>query len=95
MYPITATGIANRLNISYSHMANLLRWELGCSFGDLLLRKRVDDAKRLLLTTDLSITEIALNTGFTDSSYFIRKFSHLVGITPLKYRTENLKRIRE
>lgn len=93
--PLTAVDVANRLNISYSHMANLLRWELGSSFGDLLLKKRVDAAKRLLLTTDLSITEVGLNTGFTDASYFIRKFSSLVGITPYKYRTEHLKCIQK
>ena len=91
--PLTAADAAERLNISYSHMANLLRWELGSSFGDLLLKKRVDAAKRLLLTTNLSITEIGLNTGFTDASYFIRKFSSLVGTTPYKYRTENLKHL--
>lgn len=92
--PLTAAEAAELLHISYSHMANLLRWELGTTFGELLLQKRIDAAKRLLLTTDLSITEVGLHVGFSDTSYFIRRFSALVGTTPHKYRAENLKLLR-
>ena len=89
MYPLTAAEIAARVNISYSHMANLIRWERSATFNELLLKKRVDAAKKLLLTTELSITEIGNRTGFGDTSYFIKKFSASAGITPHKYRTEN------
>ena len=91
--PITATDVARRINISYSHMATILSRELNTSFSELLLNERINAAKRLLLTTDMSITEIALDAGFTDSSYFIKKFHKFTGTTPHKYRTENLKRI--
>lgn len=89
MYPMTAAEIAARVNISYSHMANLIRWERSTTFNALLLKKRVDAAKKLLLTTELSITEIGNRTGFGDTSYFIKKFGASAGITPHKYRTEN------
>ena len=83
---IDACKIAAELNISYSYMANLIHKELNTNFGDLVLSARVDAAKRLLLTTDMSITDIALETGFTDSSYFIKKFRLFTGTTPHKYR---------
>lgn len=89
MKPLTAADIAARVSISYSHMANLLRWERKAAFHELLLKKRVDAAKKLLLTTELSITEIGMRTGFGDTSYFIKKFSACAGITPHKYRAEN------
>ena len=46
MYPLTAAEIAARVNISYSHMANLIRWERSATFNELLLKKRVDAAKK-------------------------------------------------
>ena len=91
--PITAAEVAKRMNISYSYMATLLSRELNTSFGELLLSERIGAAKRLLLTTNMSITEIALDAGFTDASYFIKKFRAFTGTTPYKYRMENLKRI--
>ena len=86
---LTAGEVAARLNISYSYMAALLRKELHVSFGGLLLKERIAAAKKLLLATDMSITEIALETGFTDSSYFIKKFRAAAGMTPHKYRRIN------
>ncbi len=91
--PISASEMAEQLNISYSYMASLLHRELNTGFGELLLSERISAAKRLLLTTDKSITEIALDCGFTDSSYFIKKFRTHTGTTPYKYRAENLGRI--
>ena len=90
---LTAKDVAKRLNISYSYMATLLSRELNSSFSELLLSERINAAKRLLLTTDMSITDIALDTGFGDSSYFIKKFRIAAGITPYQYRSLNLKRI--
>ena len=91
--PLAATEVAAALNVSYSYMAGLLRQEMGTSFGELLLSERIAAAKRLLLTTDLPITDVALDAGFTDSSYFIKKFRTATGTTPHKYRVENLRRI--
>ncbi len=90
---ISAEYTAKKLNISYSHMAALINRELNTNFKDLLLKARIDAAKRFLLTTDFSVTDIALESGFTDSSYFIKKFREYTGTTPYKYRLENLKRI--
>lgn len=50
---------------------------------------KLEDAKKLLLKTDIPITEIALNVGFNDTSYFISLFKNQFGISPLKYRKTN------
>jgi len=47
---------------------------------------RINNAKVLLKTTDLSILEIALESGFKSSSYFSRIFKRTMGITPGEYR---------
>ena len=88
--PLEANRVARELNISYSYLSTLLHRELKTNFGDLLLKARIDASKKLLLTTDMSITDIALESGFTDSSYFIKKFRTYTGTTPHKYRSDNL-----
>ena len=47
---------------------------------------KLSDAKKLLLETDASVTEIALDVGFNDAAYFINLFRKSYGITPLQYR---------
>jgi len=47
---------------------------------------RLAKAKALLLTTKDSICEIAISTGFSDNSYFTRKFKELYGISPSAMR---------
>ncbi len=87
---LTAQNVARSINLSYSHMAKLLREECGMSFGELLLSRRIEAAKRLLLTTDMSVTDIGISLGFADASYFIKRFGERVGLTPYRYREDNL-----
>ncbi len=47
---------------------------------------RIEKASKLLLSTDISVTDIAYSTGFNDLSYFIKTFKAIKGITPAKYR---------
>jgi YesN/AraC family two-component response regulator len=47
---------------------------------------RVEESKHLLLSTDLSLVEIAIAVGFPDQSYFCKVFKKTVGLTPGKFR---------
>ena len=47
---------------------------------------RIEMACNMLLTTDLSITDICLNCGFNDLSYFIKTFKKEKNISPKKFR---------
>ena len=47
---------------------------------------RIQTAKKLLESTDLSVTEIAMRCGFNSSSYFTKQFHALTGKTPAQYR---------
>ncbi|MDR1375162.1 MAG: helix-turn-helix domain-containing protein, partial [Treponema sp.] len=53
---------------------------------DYLARIRIDAAKRLLSTSDLSISQVAEMTGFQDYRGFSRAFTQLEKLTPSKYR---------
>lgn len=89
--PITATGTAKAFNISYSYMAKLLSVEGGIAFCDMLLAARIDIAKRMIASTDKSITEIGFDCGFSATSAFIQSFKRMTGKTPLSYRKSYLE----
>lgn len=58
----------------------------GCSLIDFLQNLRVEEAKRLLETSDLPVDEISAETGYSDTSFFRRLFKRLTGLTPSNYR---------
>ena len=84
--PINAKDAAARIGVSYSNMARLLNLHSRGSFSELLSAARIDAAKKRLITTDLSVTEIGYECGFTDTSYFISTFRRRTGVTPGAYR---------
>jgi len=69
-----------------SYISQLFKQETGMNYHEYLLRLRVDHAKRLLSTSDLSISQIAVMTGFQDYRGFSLAFKRLEKITPSKYR---------
>ena len=69
-------------------MSEIFKQEMGLSPWDALNRFRILRACELLKTTSVSITEIAAQVGFEDSSYFGRVFQQHVGSSPKKYRDQ-------
>jgi len=59
---------------------------MGTSPINYLIGLRIEEASRLLRSTDRSITEIAFDVGFSDSNYFSRQFRKLTGRSPREYR---------
>ena len=58
----------------------------GCSPISYLNEKRIEESKRLLETTNLSIAEIAVEIGFSSQSYFSQSFKKNTYMTPNEYR---------
>ena len=56
-------------------------------------RRRIIVAAELIRTTDRSITDIALDCGFSSVSYFIKQFRGVVGCTPAGYRKKPGKKV--
>ncbi|MCC3376033.1 AraC family transcriptional regulator [Cohnella sp. REN36] len=84
--PLTASDMARISMMSYSHFAACFKRTMRTPFSAYLHFVRVRKAERLLLDPSRSITQIALETGFNDTSYFIKHFRRLRGLTPLQYR---------
>jgi AraC-like DNA-binding protein len=83
---ITAGGLARLANLSVPHFNRLFRKVLRLSPMDYVLSLRVQEAQRLLSTTQLSLGSIAAASGFYDQSHFTKRFRKVTGLTPLQYR---------
>lgn len=83
---------AVQANMSYSHYSRQFKRVMGRSFCEYLMQTKINAAERLLLTENMSVTDVALACGFATSSHFIDNFKKLKGITPKRYAqmwTEN------
>lgn len=88
---ITAEKMAEYSNLSYSYFSRSFKQLTGKSFTEYLNYIRVSEAEKLLLTTDMNITEIALCVGFSTSSYFIQQFKIYKKMSPKHFKMEFLK----
>lgn len=77
--------IAALLHIHPTHLSNTIQEELKRSPCDIYEERLVNMAKELILTTDLSIAEIARQLSF-DPSNFSKFFKHFTGTTPKRFR---------
>jgi len=83
---ITAASLGEALNFHPVYIARCMQKEFGCSPMEYLLQYRVQQAKMLLLQTDLPVAYIAEEVGFNQAAYFTSCFSKYEGITPRTYR---------
>lgn len=85
--PWSIDEMCRMAHMSRSTFLRSFRRALGQTPVDFLVERRLEAARRLLRDTDRSITEIALECGFSDSNYFARVFRRRTGQTPSVYRT--------
>ena len=77
---------ARIVRISPSYLSRSFKATVGIAYSDFVVRARLDLAKRLLLTTDVPISEIALGCGLTDQSHLTRLVKRMVGLPPGAWR---------
>ena len=78
--------LARAAGLSPSHFTRLFRLWTGLPPGEYLLRKRVEQACKLLGDPTLSIKEVAARSGFDDPYYFSKVFRRVDGLTPTLFR---------
>ncbi len=60
----------------------------GHTFLEYLTAYRIDKAKDLLQSTDMSVSDIGHSAGYSESNYFLRVFKRVTGMTPSTYRNQ-------
>lgn len=78
--------IAEAVKTNPSYLSKLFVSHLGISFVEYTSKKRVEYAKELLQSTDLSVKEISRQSGFYSEQNFFRVFKKLTGYTPKQFR---------
>jgi len=87
--PLSLPEIAQHFFMSPYHFARIFKDRTGMSPIAYLARIRMDNAKQLLLSTDLAVKEIAARVGYQDPHYFSRAFAKDEGVPPSAYRRRN------
>ena len=82
---------AEKLNISPRHLNTITKQRMGISISEMVTRRVLAQAKRMLLYSDDTVTQIAWALNFSDKSYFHRLFKSKVNLTPEEFRSKFLK----
>ncbi len=81
-----AQQIADGLGISRSYLCTQFKKDTGMTVSDFIFKAKIDEAKRLLTTTEMPCVNIASVLDFSSQSHFQQVFKRLTGTTPKKYR---------
>lgn len=83
--------LAEEFHLNPQYISQLFKNEIGVNFLSYLTNIRMENAKKLLLSTSLSIAEVADRSGFGDYRVFTKVFKKSEGITPSQYRRDFLE----
>ncbi|WND02010.1 helix-turn-helix transcriptional regulator [Temperatibacter marinus] len=84
---ITLSKLAAHIGVSTNHVSQTLNETMSMNFFDYINQWRIEEAKPILLTGDVSILNIALAVGYNSSSSFYKAFKKETGKTPKSYRS--------
>jgi len=83
---LTMADVARECRLTPSYFARAFRRSTGMSPHQYLMDLRIQEAKRLLLSSSLPLADVALICGFGDQSYLTRVFTRSVGVSPGAWR---------
>lgn len=80
--------IASHLNLSPSYLSSKFKEETGITLKKFIQQQRIEEAKRLIVFSDLSLSDISSLLNFFDQSYFVKVFKKYTGQTPKNFRNK-------
>lgn len=87
---LSLSVLAGHFHLNAQYISQLFKNEIGVGFLTYLTNIRMEKAKKLLVSTSLSVTEIAGQVGYGDYRVFTKTFKKSEGITPSQYRRDFL-----
>lgn len=78
--------IAGALYFNPTYFSHIFKQRTGISLTQFVNQFRIREAKKLLDTTDLSVGNVAMDTGYYNFSYFSKQFKEMYCVTPREYR---------
>ena len=89
---LSLSAVAAHVGLSERYLSAKIADKLGCSYIDYVNRLRMEEAERLLRETDLSVSEVAVRSGYEYANTFFKAFRRWSGMTPTQYRKEHKPR---
>lgn len=83
---ITTEAIARELYMSRSHLSRRFKEDTGETLSDFIMKQKIEEAKKLLRSSDKSLSAISMYLGFSSQSHFSRVFKQYTGQNPSTYR---------
>lgn len=83
--------VAQFCNVRSEYLSRIFKEETGVKFVDFLTNFRISMAKRLLVSGNYKVVEVAEMVGFSDQKYFQKVFKKVCGVTPSEYKKENCR----
>ncbi len=84
--PLLLADLAAEAALSEYHFARMFRQSMGLAPHQYVMQRRMAQAKRQIINSDLPLTDIALACGFNSASHFSNRFRAVYGITPSQLR---------
>jgi YesN/AraC family two-component response regulator len=78
--------ISEALHVSKAYLSTLFKKEMNCTVTDYVTKQRMKEAKKLLIETEMQVSQIYMKVGYQSDKYFIKVFKEYEGMTPLVYR---------
>ncbi len=86
----TLKEAARRFNYSPVYFSKMIHKNIGKTFYDILLKIKLSNACRMLITTKMPVQSIAYEIGYGNAEYFCNVFKKYYGVTPTEYRKGNI-----
>ena len=91
---ITLEEVADYLHVNPSYLSATFKRSIGKNFIDFVTESKIEEAKYLLLNSNLKIIDISHKLGYNDYSYFCRTFRKIEEMTPLEFRIKGIQNNR-
>lgn len=88
---LSTKDLAERTGYTEYYFSRKFKQEVGCGIREYIMKEKMERAKVLLSSTNMSILEISLELSFSSRSYFSDTFQKICGISPTDYRSQTLK----
>lgn len=85
---LSVDSIADHTSVSVSYLRTVFKEWMDCPISDFISNQRLDKVKELLLSTDLTVAEVAEQAGFQTKSHFFTTFKKAFGTTPIQFRQQ-------
>lgn len=82
--------LASQVFLSTSYLGHLFKTHTGQNLGKYIIRVRMEQAKLMLTSTHVKVSEIGLRVGYANPSYFSQLFKNHYGCTPVHYREKGM-----